>query len=560
MSINKKFLTLFTLVLFVLLCAVSYADNKLITEFDITVPDFYVGDLRPRSKDIKASSKGVFFKVRSFKNLNTDAYMQEDDKFEKDTEYLVRLGVIPEEGYEFANLIITINGEKVTVDKNENTGVYYVEKVFDTIPRPKAKVLKSVEFEIPGATEGEKYADSFKVKTNLSGKFEKVKFGRNDDGIEILCTMAGQTVYTSSFQINCSIDLDQLSDLYSPTLVELDDDLVITINGEEIEYRVSKEYSMVTFIEWVEPEWTTSKVEPIDFVELKITTPKVGEKPATTAEATNKAVEIRKVEWEPADEVFAPGKAYTVKIYYSVNRESTHRYLAEEVSTTVNNMEAKYAYRESGYAKLDVHTEFTFPKLEGEVVEEQPKEETEEKVEWSNASKWAEEELTKANEKKLIPKVFEKQDLTTSVTRREFSHVAVKLWEELSGQTMAAGPIAPFTDCDDPEVLKAYNLEITKGISDTTFSPDELITREQMATMMTRALAKAGIDVSVDLDKVEKFADDNDIHSWGKEAVYYMASIGIIKGVGNNNFGVTGDASKEQSLLISVRSAEKLAK
>jgi len=79
-----------------------------------------------------------------------------------------------------------------------------------------------------------------------------------------------------------------------------------------------------------------------------------------------------------------------------------------------------------------------------------------------------------------------------------------------------------------------------------------------MATMLTRALSKAGINVKVDLDKVEKFADDNDLHSWGKEAVYFMANSGLIKGIGNNNFGVTGDATKEQSLVISLRSVENM--
>ena len=100
MSISKKFITLFTLVIFVLLCAVSYADNQLITEFDITVPDFYAGDSRPTSKNIKTSPSCISFKGIILTNLNN----------------------------------------------NSNTDTYTVEKVFDTIPRPKAKVLKSVAY------------------------------------------------------------------------------------------------------------------------------------------------------------------------------------------------------------------------------------------------------------------------------------------------------------------------------------------------------------------------------------------------------------------------------
>ncbi len=182
--------------------------------------------------------------------------------------------------------------------------------------------------------------------------------------------------------------------------------------------------------------------------------------------------------------------------------------------------------------------------------------ETQTKVSWSNASKWAVEELNKAKEMEIIPSIFEGEDLTTNITRREFAHVAVKLWEKLSGQTMAAGPADPFTDTHDPEVLKAYNLEITKGTSDTTFSPDDLITREQMATMMTRAISKAGIDTSVDLENVERFADDSAFGKWYVDSIYFMSQKGIIKGIGDNKFGNSGNASKEAALLIAVRSVE----
>ena len=179
---------------------------------------------------------------------------------------------------------------------------------------------------------------------------------------------------------------------------------------------------------------------------------------------------------------------------------------------------------------------------------------------WSKASEWAVAELDKANALDVIPEIFNKQDLTQNITRKEFAHVAVKLYEKLTNSKAVAIANNPFTDTDDVEVLKAYNIGITNGTSETTFAPDDLITREQMATMMTRALTKAGIDTTVDLEKVAKFDDDSEMHDWGKASIYYMSNIEIIKGVGNNKFGVLGNATREQSLLISERSAEKFAK
>ncbi len=190
---------------------------------------------------------------------------------------------------------------------------------------------------------------------------------------------------------------------------------------------------------------------------------------------------------------------------------------------------------------------------------ETPTEQPTEKY-WSNASEWAVAELDKASDGNLIPWIFEKQDLTVNITRREFAYVAVKLYEKITNIKLVESKENPFTDTEDIEVLKAYNIGITKGTSETTFTPDALITREQMATMMTRALNKAGIDTTVDLSEVNKFADDAQMHDWGRDSIYYMSNIEIIKGVGNNTFNVEGNATREQALLISERSAEKFAK
>ena len=135
------------------------------------------------------------------------------------------------------------------------------------------------------------------------------------------------------------------------------------------------------------------------------------------------------------------------------------------------------------------------------------------------------------------------------------------MYEKITGQK--AVPIAknPFTDTKDKEVLKAYNIGITNGTSDTTFSPDALITREQMATMMTRALNKSGVNTTIDVNAVSnKFADHNEISTWALDGVYFMSARGVIKGVGENRFNVKGNATREQALAISSRSVTEFKK
>ena len=196
----------------------------------------------------------------------------------------------------------------------------------------------------------------------------------------------------------------------------------------------------------------------------------------------------------------------------------------------------------------------------------------------ASGSEWANEELEKADAMGLIPDCLDGADLTADITRAEFAAVAVKVYEALSGT--AAIPIVnnPFTDCNDVEVLKAYNIGAVNGTSATTYDPDALLNREQAATMLTRVFKKitlAGWTLATDSQftlpytKPAAFADDKDISDWAKDSVYFMAANGIINGVGNNKFApknvtteeqATGyaNATREQALLIAVRMVENL--
>ena len=195
---------------------------------------------------------------------------------------------------------------------------------------------------------------------------------------------------------------------------------------------------------------------------------------------------------------------------------------------------------------------------------------------WSKASDWAVEELKKAESSGLIPVSLMGKDLTKSITRSEFAAAAVKTYEALSGKTAEPVPESPFTDCSDTEVLKAYALGIVNGVSSTSFAPDEYLNREQAAVMMTRVHKLLNIkgwtletdgDYSLEYTMTEKFIDDPIISAYAKDSVYFMASNGIINGIGNNLFAPKNttrtekkkgyaNATRQQALLIAVRMTE----
>ena len=198
----------------------------------------------------------------------------------------------------------------------------------------------------------------------------------------------------------------------------------------------------------------------------------------------------------------------------------------------------------------------------------------------ATASEWAVAELERAEELGLIPDSLDGADLTADITRAEFAAVAVKVYEALLGTPAIPAVINPFTDTNDVEILKAYNIGAVNGTSATTYSPNDLLNREQAAAMLTRVFKKVSIpnwtlatdsQFALSFEKPALFADDADISDWAKDSVYFMVANGIINGVGNNKFApknVTSadeangyaNATREQALIIAVRMVENLKK
>lgn len=135
----------------------------------------------------------------------------------------------------------------------------------------------------------------------------------------------------------------------------------------------------------------------------------------------------------------------------------------------------------------------------------------------------------------------------------------------------------PFKDvagnADSVGIAKAYGLNIAVGFSDEEFAPNLRLTREEMATMLCRVIKKyrfadwtfaTDAQYYLDTSGVKSFADDRDISDWAKPSVYYMAKMGIIKGIGDNLFAPKATtpqqqangyatATREQAIALSMR-------
>lgn len=195
---------------------------------------------------------------------------------------------------------------------------------------------------------------------------------------------------------------------------------------------------------------------------------------------------------------------------------------------------------------------------------------------FGHVSDWAKSEITEANMYGLIPETMKTKDLSKPITRAEFAAVSNQLYETL---TNTKTPIlqSTFTDIygnvDEDSIKKAHFLNITVGYSDTIFAPNEFISREQLATMLCRAIKKykypdwsfeKDSQYILDYSGVPPYADDYLIADYAKPSVYYMTKSGIINGFENNLFApknITDEqiasgyatATREQAITTALR-------
>lgn len=108
-----------------------------------------------------------------------------------------------------------------------------------------------------------------------------------------------------------------------------------------------------------------------------------------------------------------------------------------------------------------------------------------------------------------------------------------------------------------PYVAWAAEKGITHGTDKDTFSPDEVITREQMATM-TAAYFK-GLGISYEEGETTSEPEDvAAISSWAIDSVLSLWNAGMLKGDEKGNFNSASKATRAEAAVFCMRISEKV--
>ncbi|MFC3343048.1 immunoglobulin-like domain-containing protein [Paenibacillus abyssi] len=146
----------------------------------------------------------------------------------------------------------------------------------------------------------------------------------------------------------------------------------------------------------------------------------------------------------------------------------------------------------------------------------------------------------------------------TEITRAQFAALLVRslgLAEDKAGN--------PFTDVKTGDwfagaVETAQKAGLISGYKDGTFRPNTPITREQMVSIIARALKFVGKVPQVEALTLERFADAFSIADWAKEASSQLLAVHIIHGTADTRFAPKEYATRAQSAVMLKRMLQYL--
>ena len=124
--------------------------------------------------------------------------------------------------------------------------------------------------------------------------------------------------------------------------------------------------------------------------------------------------------------------------------------------------------------------------------------------------------------------------------------IVTVLYRNEGEPTVTGKPSDYYTDALDgvwysDALVWATQEGIILGYGNNRVGPNDVLTREQLATLFYRYTAHKGKNVDIDTDATDSYFDANQISDWAADGMEWACSVGLIVGPGNNTLVPKGD-------------------
>lgn len=148
-----------------------------------------------------------------------------------------------------------------------------------------------------------------------------------------------------------------------------------------------------------------------------------------------------------------------------------------------------------------------------------------------------------------------------TLSRAQFTKMVATLLG-INSQTKPVFSDVPANRWYSASIQGAFEEGIVKGYVGGAFEPDEPVTREEMAKILTDAMLWLNADVfaeAPDYASAQAFRDYGRIGNWAKEPVSRMLEEGILLGKTNGILDPKGDATRAEAAAVLVRLIERMS-
>lgn len=165
-------------------------------------------------------------------------------------------------------------------------------------------------------------------------------------------------------------------------------------------------------------------------------------------------------------------------------------------------------------------------------------------------SDWAEEGVSKAARLNITDYSIDYNYLE-DITREQFCELIYN-YIDVTGKMKNVPTGNPFTDTDNFKIYTLFSVGIIKGKTESIFAPQDLLTREEAATILLRLIEKVHPDWAAH-QVYYVFEDEGDISDWAMRPIQTICNMGIMKGVGDNKFAPKANLTTEQAIVAIIR-------